>query len=89
MRFMWNEEKNELLKKQRNISFEEIVEILENNRNSILDVIDNPKHHGEWIYILSLSEKYFVYLVQFLVLNDGSIFLKTIYPSRKDTKNYK
>ena len=47
MKIFWSKEKNEILKKTRKISFEEIEKYLK--LNNILDVIDNPnkKYKGQ------------------------------------------
>ncbi len=83
----WNTEKNELLKKERNISFEEIViEIINNN---VVDTIDHPnqeKYPNQKVYLISIND--YIYFVPF-VENETEIFFKTIIPSRKETKKYK
>ncbi len=79
----WNPEKNEILKKTRDISFEEIALLIE--AGDILDVLDNRGHQGQFIYILEI-ETYAV-VVPFIETDD-EIFLKTAFPSRKFTKLY-
>jgi len=83
----WNTEKNELLKRERNISFEDIViEIINNN---VVDTIDHPnqeKYLNQKVYLISIND--YIYTVPF-VENEAEIFLKTIIPSRKETKKYK
>jgi uncharacterized DUF497 family protein len=84
--FSWNNEKNQLLKAERNISFEEVVFQIEKKR--ILDIVEHPnqeKYKGQKIFIIS-SHNY-AYLVPF-VESEEEIFLKTIIPSRKATKKY-
>ncbi|MFA4924587.1 MAG: hypothetical protein WC557_10385 [Ignavibacteriaceae bacterium] len=84
--FEWNEEKNEKLKKERNISFEIIVSQIE--MGYLLDVVEHPnkkKYEHQSIYVVEY-EKY-AYLVPF-VEDDEKVFLKTIIPSRKTTKKY-
>jgi len=82
----WDENKNELLKVERNICFEDIVYYLENDM--LLDSYDNPnreKYPGQGLYVVEI--KGYVYLIPF-VESEDSIFLKTIIPSRKATKKY-
>jgi len=82
----WNSEKNELLKKERGISFEIMAFQIE--VRNILDVIDHPnpdKYPGQRIFVIDFEE--YAYLVPF-VENDDEVFLKTIIPSRKATKDY-
>lgn len=82
----WNSEKNELLKKERGISFEIMAFQIE--VGNILDVIDHPnqdKYPGQRIFVIEFEE--YAYFVPF-VENDEEVFLKTIIPSRKATKDY-
>ena len=84
--FSWNNEKNQLLKAERNISFEEVVFQIEKKR--ILDIVEHPnqeKYKGQKIFIISIHN--YVYLVPFME-SEEEIFLKTIIPSRKATKKY-
>ncbi|MBN2362944.1 BrnT family toxin [candidate division WOR-3 bacterium] len=82
--YNWNQEKNEKLKFERNISFEEI--ILAINEGNLVDVYEHPNQKdyiNQKIYAVNVNN--FIYLVPF-VKNDNEIFLKTIIPSRKATK---
>ena len=81
-------EKNEILKKNRNISFEEIILAIENG--DLLDDIEHPnkeKYPNQNIFIILVKIKDYVYLVPY-VEDETSIFLKTIIPSRKMNKKY-
>ena len=84
--YTWNSEKNEILKKDRGISFEEI--ILNIQLGNEVDINDHPniERYPEQKISVVLIEDY-VYLVPF-VENKEEIFLKTIIPSRKATKQY-
>mgnify|MGYP001579182086 FL=1 len=84
--FSWNEEKNELLKLERQVSFEDIVFYIE--KGFLLDVLEHPsqvKYKGQKIFTVQIDD--YVYLVPFIE-NDHEIFLKTTIPSRKATKKY-
>jgi len=84
--FSWNEEKNELLKIERRIAFEDIVFYIE--KGFLLDVLEHPnqeKYKGQNIFVVQIDD--YVYLVPFIE-NEHEIFLKTIIPSRKATKQY-
>jgi len=84
--FEWNNAKNEKLKRERGISFEEIVFHLE--RGDILDILKHPnqdKYSGQKIFIIDVEG--YAYLVPF-VESEDEVFLKTIIPSRKATKRY-
>lgn len=82
--FDWNPEKNKKLIKERGISFEICLVYIEQGR--ILDIINNktPYEH-QFVYVLEIEE--YVYYIPF-VEDEEKIFLKTIIPSRKATKNY-
>jgi len=82
----WNEEKNQWLKKERNISFEIIVSCLEEGK--MLDKIahaNNEKYPNQYIFII--EHENYAYLVPF-VEDEEKVFLKTIIPSRKATEKY-
>ena len=81
-------EKNELLKEQRDVSFEDVILALESGK--LLDDIEHPnkeKYPNQNIFIILIQIKNYVYLVPY-VEDDTSIFLKTIIPSRQMNKKY-
>jgi uncharacterized DUF497 family protein len=84
--FDWNDEKNELLKSTRGISFEDVVFHIQNG--DVLDIIKHPnaaRYPKQNIIVLNIDG--YVYLVPY-VKERGTRFLKTIIPSRKATKEY-
>ena len=84
--FDWDEEKNQKLKGERGISFEEIKIAAEEGR--ILDTYDHPnqkRYPGQKIMAVEIDN--YVYLVPY-VGDEERVFLKTIIPSRKATKKY-
>lgn len=87
MNFDWNLEKNRLLKKERNVCFEDIVGLIYDD--NVLDIIKHPntkKYPDQSIYIVLFQD--YVYMVPFTNVG-GVIFLKTIIPSRKMNKLYR
>jgi len=55
---------------------------------NILDVLDHPnqdKYPGQKIFVIEFEE--YAYFVPFIE-NEDEIFLKTIIPSRKATRDY-
>ena len=86
MKFDWDPEKNEKLKEERGVSFEEIALALgagvlwkvENHYNQV----DYP---NQKIFFVPIRD--YVYLVPF-VRDDETFFLKTAFPSRKATKEF-
>ena len=84
--FVWNEEKNEELKIQRGISFDEVEEALA--EGNVLDIVPHPnqnKYPGQRIFVIEIDQ--YAYVIPFAE-DDEKIFLKTIYPSRTATKKY-
>lgn len=79
----WNPKKNELLKRERGIAFEEIAYLIESEQ--IIGIEENPRRPNQKMYILEIEN--YAILVPF-VENDKEIFLKTAFPSRKYTKRY-
>ena len=82
----WSRKKNEALKNDRGISFEEIVFHIENGDE--LDVYPHPNQElypNQLISVVAVNS--YAYLVPY-VESEQSIFLKTIIPSRKATKRY-
>lgn len=85
--YEFSADKNQLLIKERGISFEDIIAALDNDQ--LLDTIEhhNPtKYQNQEIYIVEIGG--YVYLVPFVRKDKQTIFLKTIFPSRKLTKKY-
>jgi len=88
MRFTWKEEKNDLLKRSRNISFEQIVLAIENKQ--VVDVIEHPnqeKYKGQ-IFIMVKQNNYIYVVPASISDTEEECYLKTIYPSRKYTNKF-
>lgn len=84
--FNWNREKNEWLRKNRNICFEDIIFYID--KGFIIDDVEHPnqkKYSGQRMLVLDI-EKY-IFLVPY-VETEKELFLKTIIPSRKATKKF-
>lgn len=85
--FAWNSEKNETLRIERGISFEDVVFHI--RAGDVLDTFDHPnrkRYPGQRVHAIAIEE--YVYLVPF-VESEDEVFLKTIIPSRKATKRYR
>jgi len=82
----WDPKKNQLLMRERGVSFDAIeVAIAE---GQLLDVREHPnkeRYPNQRIFVVRIED--YVFLVPF-VEDEESIFLKTIYPSRRATKDY-
>ncbi len=82
----WNAKKNTSLKRERGVSFEDVVFHI--MAGDILDTFDHPKQErypGQKVHAIAIEE--YVYLVPF-VESEEEVFLKTVIPSRKATKIY-
>lgn len=83
----YNEEKNQLLKLTRNVSFEDVIAALANGRLLADIKHTTQKYSHQRIYVIKIGK--YAYVVPY-VLNEKKqeIFLKTIYPSRVFTKQF-
>lgn len=86
MIFDWDSDKDILLKKERGISFRDVVVAIE--RGDLVDVVDHPnkeKYPHQRIMFVKIND--YVYTVPY-VKKENKLFLKTVYPDRKATKKY-
>ncbi len=85
--FKWNAEKNKILFKKRNITFDEVVQAISDGYG-----ISNVPHWNKEKYphqrIITVMINDYAYLVPY-VKDGDDYFLKTIIPSRKETKRIK
>ncbi len=84
--FDWSVEKNEQLKNERGIGFNNIIIAI--NENKVLDYYPHPnskKYPNQTVYVININN--YAYLVP-CIEDDSKIFFKTIIPSRKATKHY-
>ena len=83
--FDWDNSKNVLLRARRGVGFEDIVYAILNNQ--VLDIVRNKsaKYSHQMVCVVNIED--YVYLVPF-VEEEEKLFLKTIIPSRKATRDY-
>ena len=84
--FRWNPDKNAELLATRGVSFEAMTIAIEDG--GLLDVLDHPnprKYPNQKVFVVERDA--YVYLVPFVVDTDH-IFLKTVIPSRKATRDH-
>lgn len=84
--YVWDEEKNRLLKAEKHISFEEAIAAIASE--AVLDIVEHPnpeRYPNQRMFILQMRA--YAWLVPF-VESEVDIALKTIIPSRKATKQY-
>jgi len=84
--FDWNDEKNEMLKKVRGVSFEQVELAI-----ALGDMVDRIKHPNPTKYpdqeVFLVKIENYIYSVPYIEDNE-KIFLKTIIPNSKATKKY-
>ena len=82
----WDPEKNEKLKAERGISFEDIVfHIMLGTEVDVFEHPNQSRYPGQNVSVVIVDE--YAYLVPFIE-TETVVFLKTIIPSRKATKKY-
>jgi uncharacterized DUF497 family protein len=84
--YHWNQEKSNQLKKERGLSFEDILFYIKNG--NLLTTVRHPnqsKYKDQWVFIININN--YAHAVPF-VETENEIFLKTIFPSRKYTKKF-
>ena len=82
---LWDESKNIKLKMERNISFEQISELVLEEK--FIDILEHPKRHNQQIFVLEIND--YIHAVPFVIDEDENIILKTAFPSRKLPKKYR
>jgi hypothetical protein len=82
--FDWSDEKNEWLAKERGVTFELCLVALE--QGDLLAVVPNahPRTHQKKL-IVKIED--YAYVVPY-VEDEEKYFLKTMYPSRRETDKY-
>ena len=84
--FRWSPDKNESLAADRGISFEIVTVAI--GAGGLLDILAHPnQRHYPRQRVLVVAVDGYAYLVPF-VEEDEYVFLKTIIPSRKATRQY-
>ena len=79
MAIIWDSRKNKRLKATRQLSFDDVAQILLDKR--YLAVLENPSHPDQMIFLVWY--KNYTHVVPFVIDADDNIVLKTIFPSRK------
>ena len=82
----WNAEKSLSLKAERDVSIEEVLSAI--SQGGLITVMDHPnraKYGHQKMLVVAIRD--YAYLVPF-VESENEIFLKSIMPSRKATRDY-
>jgi uncharacterized DUF497 family protein len=85
--FAFDPEKNAWLIRERSISFEQIIALIESGKLiRVLKHPDTQKYPDQLLYEVDVNG--YVHVVP-VVRQGRSLFLKTIYPSRKATRKHR
>ena len=84
--FEWSKEKNEILKRTRGISFEEVERhIRQDDLLAIEDYPNQVRYPGQVIFIVNINA--YAHKVPAVPMETG-YFLKTAYPNSKANRDY-
>lgn len=86
-KYRYNHEKNAKLLHERNMGFEEVIQSI--NEGNVLRVRLHPdqvKYKGQKIFYVRMIDQ--VYAVPYVQEDEDTIFLKTLFPSRKAKKEF-
>lgn len=87
MHFNYSHEKNTELLKQRGLGFNEIIQfIMDGNLMRITNHYNTQDYPNQKIMHVKVLDQ--IYLVPYIIEENGTIFFKTLFPSRKATKQY-
>lgn len=75
----WNDDKNEMLKRTRNVSFEQVKAEIEAGR--FIGPEENPSRENQMRIIVKIND--YPCIVPFVEMENGGWFLKTVYQCRK------
>jgi uncharacterized DUF497 family protein len=82
--YAFDPSKNTWLIRERGISFEQIIALIE--AGSLVQVLEHPdqtRYPNQFLYEVDVDG--YIYVVP-VVMQDRTLFLKTVYPSRKATR---
>ena len=84
--YIWDADKNEWLRRNRGLTFDDVVYHI--THGGLLAEILHPnqeRHPGQRMYVIVIDD--YVYVVPFYRDGDAES-LRTVYPSRKYTRDY-
>ncbi len=85
-RIEWNRDKNSQIYQERGVSFEDVLVSLA--LGGYVDIIAHPnpqRYPNQFVLLVDIDQ--YAYVVPFVV-DDTTIFFKTLFPSRKWTRYY-
>lgn len=84
MAIIWDNDKNDWLKINRNVSIEEISERILNHEHE--EIVENPTRSDQQYFVMEINN--YIWLIPFLIDENDNIVLKTAFPSRKYHKKH-
>ena len=87
MIFVWSDDKNYLIRRQRMIAFEDIA--IEVNRNNVIDTVynHNPERYpGQHLFLVMVRG--YLYTVPYYQIDDDTVRLVTAYPDGDRMSQY-
>jgi uncharacterized DUF497 family protein len=84
--FDWDDEKNEMLKRERGVSFEQVELAIASG--DLVDRIKHPnptRYPNQMVFLVKIEN--YIYSVPYIEDNE-KISLKTIIPNRRETRKY-
>ncbi len=82
---IYDSAKAKILKIERGIDIDEIVEFIIERK--YIDILEHSNRKGQQIFILPYNN--YIHVVPFVIDEDENIIIKTVFPSRKFHKIYK
>jgi uncharacterized DUF497 family protein len=86
MKFRFSEEKNSKLLAERGIGFDQISNLLTENKFLSMESNPSKKYPNQKIIYVPIDDE--IYAVPCVMEEDGTFFLKTIFPSRVARKRF-
>jgi len=80
----WSDEKDSWLSAVRGLRFQDVADAILSD--GLIDIIESPGRHEQQAFVLWLRD--YIWVAPFVLERDGTIFLKTAYPSRKMMERY-
>lgn len=79
MAVTWDAEKELKLRKERGIEISEVADLIASGK--YLNILENPSRPEQLIFVLTY--KGYTHVVPFVIDNEETIVLKTVFPSRR------
>jgi hypothetical protein len=81
---IWDDDRSSNLKAERGISLEEDAVLI--LQKQYMDIAKHPKRPGPWTFVLPIRG--YIHVVPVVVDGEGTLVLKTAFPSRKFQKSH-